>query len=225
MSKPITDPLDKLADSIRQCRICRDCPSHGGPMEREPKPIFQLGSQARICIASQAPGNKAFHKGLPFYDPSGVRLRQWLAVTEEEFYDPDRFAIVPMGFCFPGYDRKGGDLPPRKECAEHWREQVFSLLPQLRLILVIGQYAQRYHLPDALRGRTLTETVADWQRLLGCGQQPAVLPLPHPSWRNTGWLKRNPWFENELIPVLRQEVDALIRPDKSSCSACPDKLI
>jgi uracil-DNA glycosylase len=180
-------------------------------MPRQPRPIFQLGINARVCIASQAPGNKAYHKGLPFYDPSGVRLREWLAVTEDEFYDPDHFAIVPMGFCFPGYDAKGGDLPPRPECAEVWRAQVFSELREIELILVIGQYAQKYHLPTAERGRTLTDTVSNWRELLGQDRKPAVLPLPHPSWRNNAWLKKNAWFEEDLLPVLRQKVNELIR--------------
>ena len=205
------DPLDGLASTIRRCRICRECPRYGGPMEREPRPIFQLGADARICIASQAPGNKAFHKGLPFYDPSGVRLREWLGVSEAEFYDPERFAIVPMGFCFPGNDSKGGDLPPRRECAEEWHQTIFSQLPKLELILVIGQYAQRYHLPVSQRGATLTETVANWRSHLGSARHPAVMPLPHPSWRNSGWLRKNPWFEADLLPVLRQQVSSLIR--------------
>lgn len=180
-------------------------------MEREPRPIFQLGASARVCIASQAPGNRAFHKGLPFYDPSGVRLREWLGVSDETFYDADKFAIVPMGFCFPGHDSKGGDLPPRRECAEEWHPSVFRQLPRLELILVIGQYAQRYHIPSELRGGTLTETVANWRAHLEHQRRPAVLPLPHPSWRNTGWLKKNPWFEEELLPVLRERVAMLIQ--------------
>lgn len=208
------DSLQALSQRIRQCRLCHDCPRYGAPMPREPRPIFQLDSHARICIASQAPGNKAFHKGLPFYDPSGVRLREWLGVSEREFYDAERFAIVPMGFCFPGNDRKGGDLPPRRECAEEWHAQVFGLLPRLSLILVIGQYAQRYHLPASLRAASLTETVADWRSHLGRAQEPAVLPLPHPSWRNSSWLKKNPWFEDELLPVLRERVDVVIRQEQ-----------
>ena len=204
------ESLDALQQRIRQCRICRDCPGELPPLPHEPRPIVQLGAGAPICIASQAPGNLAHQKGLPFYDPSGVRLRQWLDVDESSFYNPDHFAIVPMGFCFPGYDRKGGDLPPRRECAPQWRETVFDALPQLSLILVIGQYAQRYHLPRADRGRTLTDTVANWRALLDSERHPAVLPLPHPSWRNNVWLKNNPWFEGELLPVLRGRVRALL---------------
>lgn len=205
------ESLSALQQRIRQCRICRDCPTHSPPLPHEPRPVVQLGEQARICIASQAPGNLAHQKGLPFYDPSGVRLRQWLGVDEATFYDPRHFAIVPMGFCFPGYDHKGGDLPPRRECAPQWRQTVFEALPNLSLILVIGQYAQRYHLPAEDRGRNLTETVANWRTLLNADRHPTVLPLPHPSWRNNGWLKKNPWFQQELLPELQSRVHKLLQ--------------
>ena len=195
---------------IRACRICRDCPRHGAALPHEPRPVLQAGREARICIASQAPGNKAHQKGLPFYDPSGTRLREWLDVTETEFYDPERFAIIPMGFCFPGYDAKGGDLPPRRECAETWHENLFGALPELELILVIGQYSQRYHLPRRHRRKTLTETVANWREILEEDRHPAVLPMPHPSWRNNAWLRRNPWFGDELLPELQRRVCGLI---------------
>lgn len=209
----MTDPqrsAEDLQQRIRQCRVCRDCPRHGDPLPQEPNPVLQLGAGARICIAGQAPGNRAHQERLPFYDPSGVRLLEWLGVTEAQFYDPQQFAIVPMGFCFPGYDAKGGDRPPRRECAEEWREAVFRTLSNLELILVIGQYAQRYHLPSSLRERTLTGTVANWRRLLEESGSPAVLPLPHPSWRNNAWLRKNPWFEQDLLPELRQQVASLI---------------
>lgn len=199
-----------LMQSIRQCRLCRDCPRYGDPLPHEPRPVLQADRGARICIASQAPGNKAHQKGLPFYDPSGVRLREWLDVTEAEFYDPRRFAIIPMGFCFPGYDAKGGDLPPRRECAETWHEQLFGALPDLELILVIGQYSQRYHLPERHRRKTLTETVANWREILEEDRHPAVLPMPHPSWRNNAWLRRNPWFGEQLLPELQRRVRRLI---------------
>ncbi|TVP56402.1 MAG: uracil-DNA glycosylase family protein [Halomonadaceae bacterium] len=203
--------LPSLQQQIARCRLCRDCPTESARLPHEPRPVLQLGPGARICIASQAPGKRAHEKGLPFYDPSGVRLRQWLDMDEATFYDPDKLAIVPMGFCFPGYDRNGGDLPPRRECAPQWRQQVFDALPNLSLILLIGQYAQGYHLPREQRGCTLTETVANWRELLDGGQHPAVLPLPHPSWRNNGWLKRNPWFAEQLLPVLRQRVHGLLK--------------
>ncbi len=200
-----------LADEIQHCRICRDCPRYGQRLPQEPKPILQLGDRkASICVAGQAPGNQAHQKGRPFDDPSGERLRQWLGVTEKTFYNPSRFAIVPMGFCFPGYDAKGGDRPPRRECREIWHDRIFQELDSLELILVIGQYSQRYHLPQEHRARTLTDTVANWQSILAEERKPAIMPLPHPSWRNNGWLRRNPWFEQELLPVLRERIQMLI---------------
>ena len=202
--------LSNLLGRIRSCRICRDCPGQIPPLPHQPRPVLQAGKGASICIASQAPGNKAHQKGLPFHDPSGARLREWLDVTEAEFYDPQRFAIIPMGFCFPGYDAKGGDLPPRRECAETWHDQLFAALPDLDLILVIGQYSQRYHLPERHRRKTLTETVANWREILDENRHPAVLPMPHPSWRNNAWLRRNPWFGEELIPELQRRVRQLI---------------
>ena len=209
-------PIEELTQRIRKCRVCRDCPRHGPELPHEPRPVLQAGRNARVCIASQAPGNKAHQKGLPFYDPSGVRLREWLAVSEERFYDPEQFAIVPMGFCFPGYDSKGGDLPPRRECAETWHESVFAALPNLSLILVIGQYSQRYHLPKRHREKTLTATVANWRAILEEDNEPAVLPMPHPSWRNNAWLRNNPWFEAELLPELRRRIEALLGPESGA---------
>lgn len=142
-------------------------------------------------------------------DPSGVRLRDWLGLDEAAFYDAARVAIVPMGFCFPGYDDKGGDRPPRKECAPLWREEVLGQLPELRLALLIGRYAQAWHLGGALKP-TLSETVADWRAILERDAAPRVLPLPHPSWRNNGWIKRHPWFEAELLPDLKRRVAAVL---------------
>jgi uracil-DNA glycosylase len=202
--------IQSLMNRIRECRICRDCPRQEPGLPHEPRPVLQASQRARICIASQAPGNKAHQKGLPFYDPSGVRLREWLDVTDAEFYDPERFAIIPMGFCFPGYDAKGGDLPPRRECAETWHDHLFAALPDLELILVIGQYSQRYHLPERHRRKTLTDTVANWREILEEDQNPAVLPMPHPSWRNNAWLRRNPWFGEQLLPELQHRVRRLI---------------
>lgn len=210
-----TNPVT-LADRIRDCRICRDCPTHGDALPHEPRPVLQVGAGARVCIAGQAPGKRAHEAGIPFYDPSGRRLRDWLDVTEAEFYDPDRFLIVPMGFCFPGYDRKGGDLPPRRECAETWHDRLFAALPHLELILVVGQYAQRYHLPRRHRARTLTDTVANWQQILQEQGRPAVLPMPHPSWRNNSWLRKNPWFERDLLPELRARIHHLAGSAKSA---------
>ncbi len=198
------DALERLTAEIRACRICRDAP-RDRPLPHEPRPVLVPSSSARILIASQAPGTKVHVTGIPFNDASGDRLRDWLAVDREAFYDPSQFAIVPMGFCFPGQDSKGGDLPPRRECAPTWRSRVMSLMPQIELVLTIGLYAQSWHL-GAARRATLTETVRNWQVLFAAPTVPKVLALPHPSWRNTGWLKRNPWFEAELLPVLREEV-------------------
>ena len=147
---------------------------------------------------------------MPFTDPSGDRLRDWMGLTSEEFYDQSRLAIVPMGFCFPGYDAKKSDLPPRKECVFTWHDRIFQSMPQLELIVVIGQYAQAYHMGEK-RKKTLTETVARWRETFNEDVTPKILPLPHPSWRNSAWLKKNPWFERDVLPVLRAEVERLMR--------------
>ena len=208
MSGGTRQTVEDLAGEIAACRICVDDPL-GKPLPHEPNPIVRLSSTARLCIAGQAAGTLAHAASKPFDDPSGVRLRDWLGMTPEQFYDRDRLAIVPMGFCFPGLDAKGSDLPPRRECAAKWRARVFDAMPQVELIIVIGQYAQAWHLAGR-RQKTLTETVRDWQRLFDTSANPRVLPLPHPSWRNNAWLKRNPWFSDELLPVLRAEVQRLI---------------
>ena len=204
----VAPTFDTVAAAVRACRVCRDAPRYGPALPHEPRPILQGSATARLCIASQAPGNRAHGSGLPFMDPSGVRLRNWLGLDEARFYDPARVAIVPMGHCFPGYDRHRGDLPPRRECADLWREPVFAALPALDLVLTIGLYAQSWHLGAEYRG--LTDTVAEWRAILARARRPRILPLPHPSWRNNGWLKRNGWFEAELLPALRREVAALV---------------
>ena len=198
--------LDDLARQARACRLCRDSPS-GLPLPHEPRPVFTVSTKARILIASQAPGVKVNESGKPFTDRSGDRLREWMAVSSEEFYDPDLVAILPMGFCFPGNDRHGSDLPPRRECAPRWRADMLALMPQIDLILLIGRYAQNWHLGKA-RGASLSETVGEWRLHM----RRNIMPLPHPSWRNTAWLKRNPWFETELLPVLRKEIRDRISP-------------
>jgi uracil-DNA glycosylase len=203
------DAFGALLSELRACRICRDAPRFGPPLPHEPRPIVQASPTARLCIASQAPGTRAHRSGKPFYDPSGVRLRAWLGLDEERFYDAAQVAIVPMGHCFPGLDAKGGDLPPRRECAPAWRGPVLAVMPDLRLVLLIGQYAQAWHLGAEFRGG-LTETVRRWREILAEPRRPRLLPLPHPSWRNNGWLKRNPWFEAELLPALRREVRAIL---------------
>ncbi|HKG76782.1 MAG TPA: uracil-DNA glycosylase family protein [Beijerinckiaceae bacterium] len=201
--------IDGLAERLRACRICRDTPRYGPALPHEPRPILQVNPAARLCIASQAPGTRAHASGKPFYDPSGVRLRAWLGLDETAFYDARRVAIVPMGACFPGLDAHGGDRPPRRECAEVWRAPLFGALSHLELLLVIGGYAQAWHLGDDFRDG-LTGTVRRWRSILAEPRLPRILPLPHPSWRNNGWLKKNPWFEAELLPVLREEVEAIV---------------
>lgn len=197
----------RLSADIAACRICRDAPADGAnPLPHEPRPVAVLSETAKILIAGQAPGLRVHETGLPFNDPSGNRLRDWLGVDRETFYNPDRFAIVPMGFCFPGYDDKGSDLPPRKECARRWRSEIMAAMPQIELVLTIGQYAQKWHMGPR-RLSKMTDTVKNWRAYLGARQSPVMLPLPHPSWRNTGWLKKNPWFEAELLPTLK----ALVR--------------
>ncbi len=193
--------------SIRACRICRDQPT-GTALPHEPRPVLQVSSTARICIAGQAPGTRVHASGRPFTDPSGDRLRDWLGVDSDTFYDATRIALVPMGFCFPGLNAKGADLPPRRECAPAWRDDLFVAMPDLHLLLVVGLYAQSWHL-GALNRRTLTETVSNWRSIMAAskdGDGPLIMPLPHPSWRNNAWLKRHPWFEAELLPILRAEV-------------------
>ncbi|MCQ2004015.1 uracil-DNA glycosylase family protein [Rhizobium sp. NRK18] len=202
-----TIDIERLSAEIAACRLCRDHPAKG-PDDRlphKPNPVAVLSSTARILIAGQAPGIRVHDSGIPFNDPSGDRLRNWLGVDRETFYDPAKFSVVPMGFCFPGYDAKGGDKPPRRECAPQWRQTVMDAMPQIELILAIGQYAQAWHMPSERRAN-LTETVRDWRAIFEGSSRPQVLPLPHPSWRNSGWLKKNPWFETELLPVLREKV-------------------
>ncbi|WP_091951609.1 uracil-DNA glycosylase family protein [Methylorubrum salsuginis] len=198
----------QTAAALRACRICRDAPRFGAPLPHEPRPVVQGSADARLLIASQAPGNRAHRSGVPFNDPSGIRLRAWLGLSEAAFYDAAKVAILPMGACFPGLDAKGGDRPPRRECAPAWRTELLAGLPRLDLILVIGQYAQAWHLGPRPGG--LTETVAGWRDILEASTRPRILPLPHPSWRNNGWLRKNPWFEAELLPVLRAEVEAAL---------------
>lgn len=196
--------LDDLVDAIRACRICRDRPS-GRQLGHEPRPVFRVSETATICIASQAPGTRVHASGTPFTDASGDRLRAWLGIDSATFYDARRIAIIPMGFCYPGQDAHGSDLPPRRECAPAWRSALFTALPRIEFLLAVGSYAQHWHL-GALARPTLTETVAAWRQVVAATSGPIVVPLPHPSWRNIGWMKRNPWFEAELLPVVREEI-------------------
>jgi uracil-DNA glycosylase len=203
------DLLSQLLFEIKACRICVDNPN-GDPLPHEPRPVLQARASARLAIFGQAPGLKVHHAGKPFMDPSGVRLRNWMGIGEEDFYEPAKVAIIPMGFCFPGYDKKGGDLPPRRECAAAWRARVLAELPNLELVLLVGQYAQAWHL-GADKRRTLTETVAAWRDYLAKDSLPRLLPLPHPSWRNNAWISKNLWFEMELLPELKKLVQSILR--------------
>ncbi|RFB80445.1 uracil-DNA glycosylase family protein [Methylovirgula sp. 4M-Z18] len=203
--------LTALEAEIGRCRVCVEHPA-GRPLPHEPRPVVRLSATARIVLAGQAPGTRVHASGMPYTDPSGDRLRAWMGVSAEEFYDVSRIAIVPMGFCFPGLDAKGGDLPPRRECRRTWHDRTFALMPQVRLVVAIGLYAQDYHLPRLgwadWKTKSLTETVAAFAAFQDAPVP--VIPLPHPSWRNNAWIKKNPWFERDLLPVLRSEVRALL---------------
>ncbi|GIX35833.1 MAG: hypothetical protein KatS3mg126_1612 [Lysobacteraceae bacterium] len=185
--------LQALLAEIRACQIC------ASQLPLGPRPVLRAAASARLLVVGQAPGVRVHHSGLPWNDSSGIRLRHWLALDREHFYDASRVAIVPMGFCYPGTGRSG-DLPPRPECSKTWHPRLLPLLPHVRLTLLIGHYAQVWFL-GAARRRTLTETVRAWRHYL-----PRFLPLPHPSPRNQLWLRTNPWFEAELVPELRKQV-------------------
>lgn len=201
--------LDRMLDQIRACRVCVEVPI-GRPLAHEPRPVLRVSTTARIAVVGQAPGTRVHTSGVPFSDPSGERLRAWMGVTPEEFYDTRRIAIIPMGFCYPGQDVKGADLPPRRECAPLWRSRLFALLPQIELMLLVGGYAQRWHL-GLKAERSVSATVGAWRSYSEeSADRPRYLPLPHPSWRNNAWLKANPWFETELVPELQVEVRKLI---------------
>jgi len=193
MSQRFTEVLE----SVRQCRICEESLPLG------PRPVLQIHPAAKILIAGQAPGRRVHNSGIPFDDPSGDRLREWLGISKETFYDPTKVAILPMGFCYPGTG-KSGDLPPRPECADAWRQRLLRLLTHIELTLLIGQYAQQWHLTRT--HRNLTETVRAWEEY-----GPDVIPLPHPSPRNNIWLKKNPWFSESLLPILKEKTRAALR--------------
>ena len=186
-----------LVEEVRACTACI------AQLPSGPRPVLQVHPAARILIAGQAPGRKVHESGVPFDDASGERLRAWMGVTRDVFYDSTQIAILPMGFCYPGTGRSG-DLPPRSECAPLWRQRLLDQMQQIELTLVIGDYAQRWHLPDA-ESKNVTDTVAAWRT-----QWPAVLPMPHPSPRNNIWLKSNPWFVAEVVPALQSRVAALL---------------
>lgn len=190
--------FDSLMADIRACELCKASLPFG------PRPIVQADPEFRILIVGQAPGRKVHESGVPFDDVSGDRLREWLGMSREDFYNPKKVAILPMGFCYPGTG-KSGDLPPRPECAPAWREQLLGYLQSIELMVVIGQYAQANHLEGGKR--SVTEHVKAWW-----AHWPAVVPLPHPSPRNNRWLARNHWFEVELLPQLKQRVQDVLSP-------------
>ena len=199
-------PQDDLAAHIRGCRLCADRFA-ATATAHAPRPVVWFRPGARILVAGQAPGARVHASGRPFTDPSGDRLRDWLGIDEKTFYDRDRVAVVPMAFCFPGYDARGSDLPPPPLCARTWHAQVMEALRGVELSVLVGAHAQRWHLGRAAKGG-VTRTVAAW-----LDHAPAIFPLPHPSWRNTAWLKKNPWFEADLLPAARQQLRDVLSGD------------
>lgn len=191
--------LPTLLTEVRACTLCHDHLPLG------PRPIVRIKPSASILIIGQAPGTKVHETGVPWNDPSGDRLRDWMQVDRDIFYDEARIAIMPMGFCYPGRNPKGGDAPPRPECAPTWHDRLLAHLPDLSLTLLVGSYAQKHYLKDQGR-KTMTENVAAFDTFLPDG----VLPLPHPSWRTNTWQKKNPWFDARVLPVLRSRVAALV---------------
>ncbi len=197
----MAETLETLVEDIRACRLCAEnfattATGHG------PRPVVWVSHGARILIAGQAPGARVHRNGRPFSDPSGDRLRDWLGIDAATFYERSRIAIVPMAFCFPGYDARGADLPPPRICAATWRSRLLGVMPRPRLTLLVGGHAQKWHLPGC---GGVTETVRAWR-----DHAPAIFALPHPSWRNTAWLKKNPWFETDLLPVLRARIKEVL---------------
>ena len=190
--------LDALLADISGCRAC------AGELPHAPRPVVRVFPETRLLICGQAPGRRVHESGLPFTDRSGDVLRGWLGVDYDTFYADHRIGVAAMAFCFPGTNPKGGDYPPPPRCAALWRPKLLESLPKVELTLLVGTYAQKWKLPEA-NGRSMTETVARWREYA-----PDHIPLPHPSWRNTAWLKRNPWFEDEVVPYLRGRVTAML---------------
>ena len=195
--------FNQLKNDALACRLCAPHLPLG------PRPIIQCGPEARVLIASQAPGKTAHLSGVPFDDASGERLRNWMGVDDTTFYDTTKIAILPMGFCYPGTG-DSGDLPPRPECAPAWRRALLEAMPNIEFTLAIGRYAQNWHLPQHKK-RTLTDTVKAWQEFA-----PQLAPLPHPSGRNNGWLKKNPWFAEEVVPQLRARISKALAANSGS---------
>ena len=192
--------LEAVLADIAACRACAP------ELPHEPRPVVRVSPQTRLLICGQAPGRRVHESGLPFTDPSGDRLRGWMGVDYETFYGRPEIGVAAMAFCFPGTNPKGGDFPPPPRCAQLWRPQLLQQLPQVELTLLVGGYAQEWALGGRMQAN-MTQTVRAWR-----DYGPAILPMPHPSWRNTGWLKRNPWFEDEVTPYLRQRVLEILRP-------------
>ncbi len=192
------DTLEALQLEIAACTLC------SAHLPLGPRPVVRLKPGARLLIIGQAPGTKVHETGIPWNDPSGDRLRDWLGLDRAVFYDSPSIAIMPMGFCYPGREEKGGDKPPRPECAPHWHQRTLDRLEKVELTLLVGSYAQKHYL-GSTKGKTMTETVARWR-----DYQPEFLPTPHPSWRTTAWLRKNPWFESEILPWLRHRVAEII---------------
>jgi len=202
--------MSALAKALVEVRACRLC---AADLPLGPRPVLHVAPEARLLVLSQAPGTKVHETGMTFNDRSGDRLREWLGITREEFYGNRRLGIMAMGFCYPGRDRNGGDKPPMKICAPTWHPRLRPLLPKVELSLLVGQYAHDYYLGPR-RKKTLTDTVRAWREYM-----PEFLPLPHPSWRNTFWLKQNPWFEREVLPELQRQVKRLLKPYRTAASA------
>ncbi len=190
--------LQSITSEIRNCNLCEPHLPYGA------RPIIQVNTRAKILIAGQAPGGRVHASGIPFDDPSGDRLRDWMGITPEQFYNPQLFAIVPMGVCFPGTG-KSGDLPPQPECAQTWRQKLLGRLPNIESTLVIGKYAQDYHFQGSKPIKSVTQLVSDWQQYW-----PTQIPLPHPSPRNNLWLRKNPWFETELVPLIQARIKEIL---------------
>ena len=191
--------LEAVLADIAACRACAP------ELPHEPRPVVRVSPQTRLLICGQAPGRRVHESGLPFTDPSGDRLRGWMGLDYETFYGRPEIGVAAMAFCFPGTNPKGGDFPPPPRCAQLWRPQLLQQLPQVELTLLVGGYAQEWALGGRMQAN-MTQTVRAWR-----DYAPAILPMPHPSWRNTGWLKRNPWFEDEVTPYLRQRVEDILR--------------
>jgi uracil-DNA glycosylase len=196
----IVGNLDEVLSDIRACRAC------AGVLPHTPRPVVRVFPETRLLICGQAPGRRVHESGLPFTDPSGDRLRDWMGVDYETFYADHRIGVAAQAFCYPGTAPKGGDYPPPTRCAQLWRPQLLEALPKMELTLLVGGYAQAWALGDRAK-RNMTETVQAWREYA-----PDLLMLPHPSWRNTAWLRRNSWFEAEVVPYLRERVRSIINP-------------